>query len=49
VSCLDVTVWETVSSLATGAGTLILAVAKFWAVRSSNRSARIAEESLPSG
>jgi hypothetical protein len=40
------TVWETVSSFATGAGTLVLAVATFWAVRSSNRSARIAEESL---
>jgi hypothetical protein len=41
--------WQTVSSLATGGGTLILAVATFWAVRSSNRSARIAEEALSAG
>ncbi len=38
--------WATVSSLATGAGTLVLAVATFAAVRSSNRSARIAEIAL---
>jgi hypothetical protein len=38
--------WSTVSSLATGAGTLVLAVATFAAVRSSNRSARIAEIAL---
>jgi hypothetical protein len=38
--------WATVSSLATGAGTLVLAVATFGAVRSSNRSARIAEAAL---
>jgi hypothetical protein len=38
--------WETVSSLATGAGTLVLAVATFAAVRSSNRSARVAEVAL---
>ena len=38
--------WATVSSLATGAGTLVLAVATFSAVRSSNRSARIAEVAL---
>jgi hypothetical protein len=38
--------WSTVSSLATGAGTLVLAVATFAAVRSSNRSARIAEVAL---
>jgi hypothetical protein len=38
--------WQTISSLATGAGTLVLAVATFSAVRSSNRSARIAEEAL---
>jgi len=36
----------TISSLATGAGTLVLAVATFAAVRSSNRSARIAELAL---
>ncbi len=38
--------WTTISSLATGAGTLVLAVATFAAVRSSNRSARIAEQAL---
>ena len=38
--------WETISSLATAGGTLVLAVATFSAVRSSNRSARVAEESL---
>lgn len=36
----------TVASLATAAGTLVLAVATFSAVRSSNRSARIAEAAL---
>jgi hypothetical protein len=38
--------WTTISSLATGAGTLVLAVATFASVRSSNRSARIAEAAL---
>jgi hypothetical protein len=38
--------WATISSLATAAGTLVLAVATFSAVRSSNRSARIAEAAL---
>jgi hypothetical protein len=38
--------WGTISSLVTGAGTLVLAVATFAAVRSSNRSARIAEVAL---
>ena len=38
--------WPTISSLVTGAGTLVLAVATFAAVRSSNRSARIAEAAL---
>jgi hypothetical protein len=41
--------WQTISSLATAGGTLVLALATFSAVRSSNRSARIAEESLLSG
>ena len=36
--------WQTISSLATAGGTLVLAVATFSAVRSANRSARIAEE-----
>lgn len=38
--------WATVSSLATAGGTLVLAVATFAAVRSSSRSARIAEIAL---
>ncbi len=38
--------WTTISSLATGAGTLVLAIATFAAVRSSNRSARISEQAL---
>jgi hypothetical protein len=38
--------WTTVASLATAAGTLVLAIATFSAVRSSNRSARIAEMAL---
>jgi hypothetical protein len=38
--------WSTVSSLATGAGTLVLAIATFASVRSGNRSARIAEAAL---
>jgi hypothetical protein len=41
--------WVTISSLATAAGTLVLAVATFSAVRSSNRSARIAEQALLTG
>ncbi len=41
--------WTTVSSLATGAGTLVLAVATFAAVRSANRAARVAERSLLAG
>jgi hypothetical protein len=38
--------WATISSLATAGGTLVLAVATFAAVRSSNRSARIAERAF---
>jgi len=38
--------WTTVSSLATGVGTLVLAVATFASVRSANRSARVAQEAL---
>lgn len=41
--------WQTVSSLATAGGTLVLAVATFSAVRSSNRSARVAEDALLAG
>jgi hypothetical protein len=36
----------TVSELATGAGTLVLAVATFASVRSANRSARVAEDTM---
>jgi hypothetical protein len=42
-------IWETVASLATAFGTLVLGVATFSAVRSSNRSARIAEQALLAG
>jgi hypothetical protein len=38
--------WTEISSLATGAGTLVLAVATFASVRSGNRAARIAEQAL---
>jgi hypothetical protein len=41
--------WATISSLATAGGTLVLAMATFAAVRSSNRAARAAEESLLHG
>jgi hypothetical protein len=41
--------WVTISSLATAGGTLVLAVATFSAVKSSNRSARVAERSLLAG
>jgi hypothetical protein len=41
--------WATVSSLATAAGTLVLAIATFSAVRSANRAARTAERSLQVG
>jgi hypothetical protein len=36
----------TISALATGLGTLVLAVATFASVRSANRAARVAEEAL---
>jgi hypothetical protein len=38
--------WVTISSLATAGGTLVLAAATFASVRSGNRSARVAEDSL---
>jgi hypothetical protein len=38
--------WVTASALATAVGTLVLAVATFMSVRSANRAARVAEESL---
>ncbi|HYV60261.1 MAG TPA: hypothetical protein VFA62_09360 [Acidimicrobiia bacterium] len=41
--------WTTISSLATAGGTLVLAVATYSAVRSSNRSSRIAERAIEVG
>jgi len=41
--------WQTISSLATAGGTLVLALATFSAIRSSNRSARVAEQALLTG
>jgi hypothetical protein len=38
--------WPTISALATGGGTLVLAGATFASVRSANRAARVAERSL---
>ena len=38
--------WVTISSLATAGGTLVLGVATFAAVRSANRSARVAERAF---
>jgi len=38
--------WATISAVSTGVGTLVLALATFASVRSSNRSARIAEAAL---
>ena len=38
--------WTTIASLSTAGGTLVLAVATFSSVRASQRSARIAEQSL---
>ena len=43
LSSLD---WATISSLATAAGTLVLAIATFAAVRSGNRSQRLAERAF---
>jgi hypothetical protein len=41
--------WVTISALATAGGTLVLAGATFASVRSANRAARVAEESLLAG
>src|SRR5262249_23252284 len=41
--------WATISSLATAGGTLVLAAATYSAVRSANRSARVAERTLQVG
>lgn len=41
--------WVTISSLATAGGTLVLAAATFGSVKSANRAARVAEQSLMVG
>src|SRR3954449_6979920 len=41
--------WATIASLATAGGTLVLALATFAAVRSSNRAARATERALLAG
>ena len=41
--------WATIASLATAAGTLVLAVSTFASVKSANRAARAAERSLLAG
>jgi hypothetical protein len=41
--------WATIASLATAAGTLVLAVATFASVRSGSRTARVAERALLAG
>ena len=41
--------WVTISALATAGGTLVLASATFASVRSANRAARVAEQSLLAG
>jgi hypothetical protein len=38
--------WQTISALATAGGTLVLAAATFGAIRSANRSARVAEQAF---
>lgn len=43
---MSATAWSTIASLATALGTLILAVATFSAVRSSNVMARVAQQQL---
>jgi hypothetical protein len=44
-----VTDWVTISALATAGGTLVLAGATFASVRSANRAARVAEQSMLAG
>ncbi len=41
--------WATISSMATAGGTLVLAVATFSSIKTSNRSARLAERALLAG
>lgn len=38
--------WQTISSLATAGGTFVLALATFGAIRSANKAARVAEQTL---
>jgi hypothetical protein len=49
VTAVSLAGWVAISSLATAAGTLVLAAATFGSVRSANRAARVAEESLLAG
>src|SRR5579871_147594 len=44
--CVNSSDWASIASLATAGGTLVLAIATFGAVRSANRAARAAEQSL---
>lgn len=46
---MKVTDWVMISALTTGGGTLVLASATFASVRSANRAARVAEQSLLAG
>jgi len=46
---VTVSEWSTIASLATALGTLVLAVATFSAVRSSNMMARVAQEQFLTG
>lgn len=41
--------WETLASMGTAGGTLVLAIATFASVRSANRAARTAERALLAG
>lgn len=41
--------WATIASLATAGGTLVLAISTFASVRSANRAARVAEQTLLDG
>jgi hypothetical protein len=49
VATLATVSWSTIANLATATGTLVLAVATFSAVRSGQRSARVAERALQLG
>ncbi len=41
--------WATIASMATAGGTLVLAIATFGSIKSANRAARVAEQSLLAG